>query len=183
LTIPLAKIGAAVVGVDVSDSMLKEARENCLRSKVLDKVDLVKADSRLTNVSGTFDFLVSSVVFQHIPPKRGRAILRALLDRLDTNGVGVLHFTFHRTASMIKIRHVVSWTRKYVPFAHNIVNLIQRKPFATPLMQWNNYNLNQIFRMLYEKGCTHSYVRYTDHDAHLGIILFFQKKDFGPTIA
>jgi SAM-dependent methyltransferase len=176
LTIPLAKTGAHVVGVDISDAMLNEARKNCLKNSVLDRVDLVKSNDTLTKVRGTFDFIVSLIVFQHIPPKRGALILRAMIDRLDSEGVGVLHFTFLRRAPMLKVRHIVQWTRKYLPFANNVANLMQKKPLATPLMQWNNYNLNYLFSVLQEKGCGHSYIRFTYHDGHLGVILFFQKK-------
>src|SRR5215210_1486107 len=59
LTIPLAKMVAHVVGVDISDGMINEARNNCLRNDVLAKVELVKSDDRLTKVRGTFDFVVS----------------------------------------------------------------------------------------------------------------------------
>jgi SAM-dependent methyltransferase len=181
LTIPLAKTGTYVVGVDISDSMLKEARNNCLRNDVVAKVDLVKSDERLTKVLGTFDFMISHIVFQHIPPRRGNYILREMIDRLDTDGVGVLHFTFFRRGSIIRIRYIVQWTRKYVPFANNLANLIQKKPFATPLMQWNNYNLNYIFSTLQEKGCSDCYIRFTDHGGHLGVLIFFQKKALPPT--
>lgn len=176
LTIPLAKICSYVVGVDVSDSMLDEARKNCLRNKVLSKVDLVKSDDKLSRVSGTFDFVVSHITLQHIPRKRGEAILEALIDHLDTKGTGVLHFTFFRKASKIEVRRVGQWARRYIPLAHNLANLIQKKPVFTPLMQWNTYNLNNIFLMLREKGCNHSYVRFTEDGGMVGVVLFFQKK-------
>jgi SAM-dependent methyltransferase len=177
LTIPLAQVCSHVVGVDVSCHMLNEAQKN-LHDRTTN-VDLQIADDKLSNVSGTFDFVVSFMVFQHIPPQRGEAILKVIIDRLDTGGIGVLHFTYHRRAPRIK--HAVQWTRKYVPFANNFVNLLQKKPFLYPLMQWNNYNLNSILLLLQEQNCGHSYIRFTDHGEHLGVILFFQKKTF-PTL-
>jgi 2-polyprenyl-3-methyl-5-hydroxy-6-metoxy-1,4-benzoquinol methylase len=176
LTVPLAKICSHVVGVDVSDSMLDEARKNCLERNVLPKVDLLKSDDTLTKVTGTFDFVISLFVLQYIPSRRGKVMMRAIIDRLDAGGVGVLHFTFARKASMIKLRHMVQWTRKYVPFAHNFANLVQRKPFFTPFMQWNNYNLNDVFLVLQETGCRHSYFGLLDQDGNLSIVLFFQKE-------
>jgi 2-polyprenyl-3-methyl-5-hydroxy-6-metoxy-1,4-benzoquinol methylase len=82
LTIPLAKTGVHVVGVDISDAMLSEARKSCLENGVLDRVDLLESDDTLTKVQGTFDFMISLIVFQHIPPRRGVLILKAMIDRL-----------------------------------------------------------------------------------------------------
>jgi len=174
LTIPLARICSYVVGIDIADSMLREARRNCLRENVASKVNLVKSDDKLSKVAGTFDLIVSFIVFQHIPPRRGLVLLEAIIDRLDANGVGVVHFTYHRIAPRAK--HIVHWLRKYVPLANNVVNVIQRQPFLRPLMQWNNYQLNRIYLKLQEKGCEHVYVRFTDHGETLGVILIFQKK-------
>jgi hypothetical protein len=47
---------------------------------------------------------------------------------------------------------------------------------SLPVMQWNTYNLNNIFLMLREKGCNHSYVRFTEDGRMVGVVLFFQKK-------
>lgn len=179
LTIPLARICPHVVGADVSHNMLNEARKN-LRNNVITNVDLVTSDDELANVSGMFDLVVSSNVLQHIPARRGEAILKAMIDRLDAGGVGVLDFTYFRSAPRSK--YAVQWMRKHVPLANNFVNLLQNKPFFYPLMQWNNYDLNNIFLMLQEKGCEHSYVRFRgpDHYGHHWITIFFQKKTLRP---
>jgi len=159
--------------------MLNEAQKNCLRNNLTANVDLVRPDCVLSNVSGTFDFVVSLYVFQHIPPPRGEAILKAILNRLDAGGIGALHFTYFRRASRAK--YMAQWMRRYVPFANNFVNLlIRKKPLFYPLMQWHNYDLNKIYSVLQAEGCAHSYVRFTDHGGHLGAMLFFQKKALQP---
>ena len=43
LVIPLAKISTSAVGIDVSESMLAEARKNCELNSV-HNIDLVKSD-------------------------------------------------------------------------------------------------------------------------------------------
>ena len=138
LTVPLAKICSDVVGTDVSDSMLDEAQNNCLRTNTITNVTLVESDDELSRVSGTFDFVLSYTVFQHIPRRRGENILKGIIDRLDTDGIGVLHFTYLRRAS--RARYISQWMRKYIPLANNFANLLQKMPFSYPLMQWNNYN-------------------------------------------
>jgi len=174
LTIPLARTCSHVVGIDVSDSMLNEARKNCLREGVVENVDLVKSDDDLSRVSSTFDFVTSFITFQHIPPRRGESILKTIIDRLDTNGVGALHFLYFRKSS--RVRDVTHWMRKHVPLANNFMNLIQKKPPLYPLMQMNIYRLSNICSILQERGCGHSYIRFIDHGEYLGVLLFFQKK-------
>lgn len=173
LLVPLARTGAAAVGVDVSEGMLKEARKNC-DAFSLGGVELVRSDDRLSRVEGSFDFVHSYIVFQHVPPRRGVAILRALVERLREGGVGALHFTYARRAP--RVRRTVNWMRRNVPLVNQVVNLAQRRPLLYPLMQMHNYRLDRIFRVLQETGCHHSYVRFTDHGGHLGVMLYFQKR-------
>lgn len=174
LTIPLARVCPQVVGVDVSPGMLAEAKKNCFRAGVTN-VELASPEDGLRYVPGTFDFVLSYSVFQHIPPRRGQALLENIIDRLQPDGIGALHFTYHRKAS--RARYVMHWARKHVPYIHNSVNWIQGKPFSYPLMQWNNYDLNRIYLALQERGCGRSCVRFTDHGGgHLGVYVFFQKR-------
>jgi SAM-dependent methyltransferase len=172
LVVPLARLGGRVTGVDVSEGMLREAAANCERQG-LSNVELVRSDDRLSAVQGTFDFVHSFIVFQHIPPARGMAIVRSLLARLEEGGVGALHFTYARRASLA--RRGVSWMRRTVPFANSVVNLAQGKPWAYPLMQMHSYDLNRLLELLNEHGCPETYLYQTDHGGYLGAMLFFRK--------
>lgn len=176
LVVPLAGVCREVVGVDVSEAMLREARANCERHAV-GNAELVRSDDALSRVTGRFDLIHSVIVFQHIPPRRGMAILRQLVGRLAENGVGALHFTYGRNASTA--RKVVHWTRKHVPLANAAVNLAQGRSLGYPMMQMNNYSLNRIFGVLQETGCGDVYAHLTDHGGHLGAILFFRKLPAG----
>ena len=73
LVVPLAKIADHVVGLDVSESMLTEARQNCERYGV-GNVTLLKSNDNLSALEGLFDLVHSYIVFQHIPPERGKRI-------------------------------------------------------------------------------------------------------------
>lgn len=153
--------------------MLKEARKNC-QSCSLKNVELLKSDDTLSNVSGTFDFVHSFIVFQHIPPKRGEVILSRLIDHLEPGGIAALHFTYFRRASLIqKAKH---WMRKSVPIVNNLANLKEGRDLFYPMMPMNTYNLNKILLLLLDRGCEDSYIRFTTLGCHLGAILFFQKR-------
>jgi SAM-dependent methyltransferase len=174
LTIPLAEICSRVVGVDVAPSMLEEAQRN-LRDRAISHVDLVVADDRLSKVTGTFDFLVSFDVFQHIVPRRGETILRAMISRLEEDGIGALRLTYWRKTS--RIRRTVDWMRKHVPFVNNLWNLAQKRPFFYPMMQWNNYNIAMIHSLLHAQGCGQIHAQLVGREnGHCDVILLFQKK-------
>ncbi len=174
VAIPLARRAREVVGVDVSESMLAEARQNCVTRGVTN-LTFARSDDRLSAVTGEFDFIHSFVVFQHIPRERGEALLDALLARLAPNGVGVLHFTYATRLSAS--RRVAQWIRAHVPLVHNVVNVIQRKPFGFPHMQMNCYDADALLRRLQDRGCHRVHVRFTDHGMHLGVVLFFQRAE------
>ncbi|MEO8464796.1 MAG: class I SAM-dependent methyltransferase [Gammaproteobacteria bacterium] len=172
MLIPLAERCPHVVGVDVSESMLVEAKRKC-EERGITNVELVRGDDELRGVSGDFDFIHSHVVLQHIPTKRGERITARLVELLRPGGVAVLHFAYATEKS--RLRRSIPWMRKSVPAVHGVLNLLEGKAFGYPLMQSNRYNLNTIFRLLQAKGCDHSYVRFTSYPANYGVILFFQK--------
>jgi SAM-dependent methyltransferase len=148
--LPMAGICRSLEGADVSESMLEEARSNCALHN-LTHVSLTQADDNLTQVSGTFDFIHSTLVFQHIPRRRGERLLSRLLERLEDGGVGALHFTYARAGRGIRW---IDWARKSLPLLNGLVNiLVLRLPFRYPLVQMNVYNLGVVFRILHHAGC------------------------------
>ena len=82
LVIPLSKVAEHVTGLDVSDSMLAEARRNC-EAHGARGVQFLKSDDGLSALEGKFDFIHSSLVFQHIPVRRGERIFRNFLGHLE----------------------------------------------------------------------------------------------------
>jgi len=173
ITIPLALHVEQVVALDISDSMLKEAKRNCEQAGV-QNVTLVKSDDRLTRLSGSFDFLHSFIVFQHIPRQRGEVILNGMLRHLAGNGVGALHFTYASSAS--QWRRVLGRVRATAPYVHNFVNLAHGRSFTYPHMQMNEYKVNHLLRLLQQHGCHRVHIRFSDHGGYLGIVLFFKKE-------
>ena len=80
LLIPLARQCNCVVGVDVSETMLREARDNC-EHQGISNIRLIKADSSDCATLGPVDLVHSFIVFQHISPRWGEAIFRRLIPK------------------------------------------------------------------------------------------------------
>lgn len=173
LAIPLARECSEVVGVDVSPGMLAEARKNSHELSA-SNIDFVRSDDCLSQVQGSFDFVHSFIVLQHIPARRGLRLTRALVDLLSDGGIGALHYTYARRAS--GVRKAVHWLRKNVPGANGLVNVVQGRLFNDAMIQMNAYDLNEICLILQEKGCNNVSLRFTDHGGHLGVAFVFLKQ-------
>ena len=167
LLIPFAAQAREVVGVDVSISMLQEARRNCDRDAV-HNVTLLRGDDELSALDGQFDLVHSAIVFQHIEPERGRVIFARLVDRLAPGGVGAIQVTY------AKARHAVTWGWPPPPEAPPVL-AVPTPPGQDPAMQMNSYRLNDLLFALQQAGIQRFSTEFTDHGGELGVFLFFQK--------
>jgi SAM-dependent methyltransferase len=144
LVVPLAAIVDQVVGVDVSASMLSEARNNC-DSAGAANVRLVRSGD-LAGVQGQYDLVHSYIVLQHIPWRRGRKILQALSEMVAPGGYLAVHFytACHAPAlarALVRLRYVfppANWAR----------NVMRGRPVFEPAMQLHVYDLDTIKRDL-----------------------------------
>ena len=173
IAIPLSEIAGNVVGIDISETMLAEARKNC-REKGVSNLSLIKGDDRLTALTGTFNFIHSIYVFQHIPWARGKVILRQMLKKLDDNGVISLQFLISNTLS--RRRRLSYWMQVHLPLVKNFLNLRRGKKWRTPMMQLNSYDLNRVIEMLETVGCRQIYLRHTKESYYKGVIIIAQKQ-------
>jgi SAM-dependent methyltransferase len=173
VAVPLAQHCTTVVGIDISDGMLKEAESRCAAVGV-SNVRLVKGDDELSYITETFDLIHSYIVFQHIPAPRGEAIVRRLVELLSDGGVGVLHLTYGKRD--------VPGSEKLQAFLRRL----RRHPVRTVAalagfndkaqMQMHDYNLNVIFDILRKAGVRRTYVEFTDHAGWYGVLFFFKKQ-------
>lgn len=170
LVIPLSKRSKHVLGVDISQSMLNEAEINC-NSRDIQNVHFMKSDHTISNLTGKFDLIHSFIVFQHIPSKYGEKIFETLLEHMADEGVGVFHFTYSVPSS----KKLICMIKNKFPITHNISNLIMRRPFSTPRMQMNNYNLNKLLYLIQQHNINELYSEFTDHNGALGITVYFKK--------
>lgn len=116
----LADLGFQTTGVDVSPGMLAKAR---LRG------DRVSYRGSLPD--GAFDWVVSHIVFQHIPPARGLVLMGELVDRLAPGGALSLHVQFGRPAHL---------------------RLPQAAPPPPGVMQMYDYDMSAVLETLWTRG-------------------------------
>ncbi len=147
LVIPFARRAERVVGVDVSPSMLDEARRNC-DALGLTNVELVGAD-RLGTLAPEFDLVHSFIVLQHVPTRTGERIFADLASLVAPGGVGVVHVPI---AASHWLAHAHTWATRTIPFAYNVANLVRGRPWAYPHMQMNVYQLNRLASELLRQG-------------------------------
>ncbi len=173
VAVPLANVATEVVGLDIAEGLLSEARKN---SELLgvSNLKLGLSDDLLSEAPGTFDFIHSIYVFQHIPFSRGQAIIQQMLDRLGEGGVMSLQFLISNDLSAVK--KASYWMRVHVPFVKNILNVLNRKKWDAPMMQLNSYPLNSVLDLLKAGGCREFYLRNTKDGPYNGVIVMAKKQ-------
>ena len=175
LTMPIARVAQHVTGIDISETMLGEARRNCESDGVVNTT-FVSSEAYFARAPvdrEAVDFVHAYIVFQHMPPRTGLWVADALVQNLASGGVGALHFTYARRTT--RLRRVVNRLRRVVPGVNALVNRVQGRPLSEPLIPMNEYDMGALFSLLAERGCTHLHARLTDHGGHLGAMLLFQK--------
>jgi len=183
LVIPFATASEQVVGVDVSPSMLAEARRNC-DSHGIGNVHLVGSDDGLTQVEGTFDLVHGAIVLQHIPVPHDLAIFQRLVALMAPGGVAALHLTYG------KAYHAKTFGQPPVPelpapaASRPLTRLfrpaaaIKQEPVAPdsdPVMLMNAYNLSEITFIIQTSGISQFHCEFTDHGGELGVFLYFRR--------
>jgi len=150
LTQAMTQFAETVVGVDISEGMLAKAREHTNGS--------VRFQNSLTDER--FDWLHSFIVFQHIPPVRGMAILQDLLTRLLPGGLVTLHFTIGRS----------TLHRGRTPLARMLQWADERLRPKNRISMFD-YDLGRLTNMFYSSGVRQITLLPTDHGGHLGVLV------------
>jgi len=174
LVLPLARDAAFkhAVGMDISDSMLREAGANAAR-ELISNVEFVKSDDTLSRLTGGFDFVHSFIVLQHIPIERGEAIVHHLLHSLSPGGVAALQVPFARHVG--NIREFASALRlKFKPL-HCVANLVRGRPWNEPPMQMNRYDMNSLLEVFQACGMRHVTAEFLNDGGNIGAYLFARK--------
>ncbi len=89
LTLMMAQRGASVTGIDASPRMLAEAEKKIKEAKLEERVSLKYMDAALIGerfAAGSFDLIVSTLVFSELPPDEQRFVLEACEKLLAPNG-------------------------------------------------------------------------------------------------
>ena len=180
LVVPLSNYSDQVIGVDISDSMIKEASANC-QERDIQNVTFIKSDDSLSRLEGSFDLMHSIIVFQHIPAKRGALIFEKLVSHLEPGGIGVFHFTYGSLNKKQKKIELFKRIKAFSPLLQRFVNLCKGRGWAFPLfevMEMNHYDLNHLFEAIHDLGVNNCYADMSNKGGeshHKHIQLFFQK--------
>lgn len=186
LVVAFAEHAPHVVGMDVSPSMLAEARRNC-DERGAANVELVPSDDQLAAAPGPFDLVHSCIVLQHIEIPRGLALFERLIDRIRPGGYGALHLTY--AWDVYHANHGVAPPPPPAPpvggalaqVKASLRTLVSPPPAPAqpssgdPEMQMNFYNLSQVLFIVQRAGVTELHTHFTDHGGALGVFLFFRK--------
>ena len=155
MLVPLARRVKQVVGCDVSPPMLKESKANC-DLYGLTNVSYVAADDRLSAVQGTYEFIYSDAVFQHINPDRVDVIVKSLLDRLDDGGICALGFVIDTPF----LRRIARWTKRSVPLIDRLVTRVRDRVGGLEALESHVYPLERLIDRLMETGYTQMHVQF-----------------------
>ncbi len=168
IAIPLARRSDAVVGLDVSNDALDEARRN---AAALDapNVAWLPSDDRLTSVRGAPDLFHSYNVLQHLEVRRGLRIVRSALARLAPAGVFAIHVPFADRAS--RLRRAINWTQAYVPGVNALANVARGRAYDYPHMLMNRYDLAELLSLLRERAATEVHCKLVDQGRYPGVLL------------
>src|SRR5947209_11287137 len=154
LAIPFARRTGSVTAVDRSPAMLAVARREAAKQNA-GNIHF-KTAAEFAASSRKFDLVTSYLLFQRLPPARGLALFRELLGCIGSGGIGVFHFLCRAAASpAVRITRGI---RERVSVINGITNIGRGKPFGQPFIPSHTYDLDDVFRILVERGFENSHV-------------------------
>jgi ubiquinone/menaquinone biosynthesis C-methylase UbiE len=195
LSIPFAAQAREVVGMDVAESMLAEARLNC-QAQDCHNVTLVLSDDTLSRAAGQFDLVYSGIVLQHIEVARGRKLFAELVGKVMPGGCGVIQVTFAWdryeaefgvAPDSLVVRPApgrISQIKTFWKRAFKRLGVIRTAPAIEPLpkavgvdpeMQMNYYNMSQLMFILEKAGVKRVFSTFTNHGGAIGVLMYFQR--------
>ena len=175
LLLPIARLTLGeAVGIDVAPNMLAIADRYVKQSR-LTNVTLVLGDDDLPQLTGTFDFINSYIVLQHIPPARGYAIVQKLLSMLRPKGIGSLQFTFAKDRKFFQHE---AWTARFYRRDGGTIHDLLPKPLRYPqgTIRMFDYDLNNFNALLATNGIRKAVTNMTNDDGHLGVHMIFRRE-------
>lgn len=154
-----------VVGLDISDDMIAEAKKNVSaseRTRYYNTADQIPADER------GFDFVHSFIVIQHIRPTQGIPIIRSLIELVKPGGTFALHFTI---ADYRARARVINFFRYRLKPVHLLYNAMRGHRLSEPVMEMNRYPVWEVLRATEDLTQGLFGVRYIDQGGPVGMVL------------
>lgn len=172
VAIPLARHSRHLIAVDISPAMLREAARNAARQEV-DNIHFMPTGQLDSVAPASLDLIHSVIVLQHISPRRGQNLIRLLISKLKPGGLGALHLTFARKASLAQ--RAAGAMRRRFSVVDSLANLLQRRKLSGPAIHMFLYPLNDVFVLLQSAGCGLVFSEFSLHRDYLGVMLYFEK--------
>jgi trans-aconitate methyltransferase len=167
MTIPIAENIKSVIGVDISDDMLNEAKKN-IQNFDYKNIELYK----YIPDDIYYDWINSLIVFQHIPPQRGYYILQTLLEKLNSGGFISCQFTIFRDKNHLdEIFRDVECCK----YDGNSIKILSKSNQIEGQMSMYEYDINYLLSILTTYGMNNFLMQHTNHGGCHGIILFSKK--------
>jgi SAM-dependent methyltransferase len=149
-----------VVGYDISPGMLETAAARARPG--------VSYASTLPD--GPFDWNNSLIVFQHIPPRRGLALMAEFLDRLAPGGALSLQLTVWTDQTL----HPPVPPAKPSRWAWSPRAAADPRPTGTMVVY--DYDMNVVIRLLNERQIGRLTLNPTDHGGHHGVTILARRE-------
>lgn len=111
LSIPMARVGNTVVGIDVSAEMIKIGKQKIkkLPSPLRKKITMLKADSLSFSLSKRFNAVLCPEAFWAITDKEQDSMLQSVKKHLYAGGYLVMSISnFHERSERIEFQHLKS---------------------------------------------------------------------------
>lgn len=153
LSYALAKVMPEVVGYDVSEKMIAIAREAAPANLTL--------ATRLP--ASRFAWINSYIVFQHIPPAEGMALLANCLDLADSQAFASVQITGWRDGQSPP----QTWQAR-LHLQRHLQRHRKEGASADGLIQMHDYNFGDVYRCFVERGFSRVVLRHTGHGRHHG---------------
>lgn len=175
ITLPLARRTGHVIGLDISEGMLNEARRNTAKAGIENVEYRLVGDDYLSVLTESVDLIHSFIVFQHIPHERGEEIFRSLLSHLRPGGFGVVHFAL--VSNYSRFRRIAMVLRHTVPVIHKMLNILKGKRLTEPRMLMEPYSFARLTDIMFEAGIESYFCERTKHGEYRGVIIYFMRPE------
>lgn len=173
LLLPIAKAAQEAVGVDVAPKMLEITAGN-LAAAGLSNAVAVQGDDTLSRVTGRFNFVNTYIVLQHIPPERGVALIRRMLQLLDVGGVFSLQMTYAKERRFFT--HETGRAAYYRRTGQTVQDLVPSENLAPEgTITMFDYDMNEVMLIVSSVSGQPLLVLPTNHDGHIGAHLVGMK--------
>lgn len=167
LVLAMARIAGHVSGVDIAPAMLAEAARNAAAAGV------TNVDFSADLPDGPLDWINSHIVFQHIPPDQGFAVMERLLARLASGGIASIEVAAYRTIDHLSPTiHDIDLCRYD---GRTLDVLATRQAGEVGQMRMYDYDMTRILASFARAGIHTTLCEHLDQNGHHAFRVFGRK--------